>query len=131
MDTKTLISEAKARFNHNSAKAQLKDKYDGKFIVAEQGGLWKATPEFIAFLSALEDDNFVILIDTFDNPVEVKREQLLEGVEENGDVVTWQDLTTGESRQVVVEEISFTRMTPPDKRFDGFGGVIEITIRTV
>ena len=59
------------------------------------------------------------------------RLQLLEGVEENGDVVTWQDLTTGESRQVVIEQISFTRMTPPDKRFDGFGGVIEITVRTV
>ena len=59
------------------------------------------------------------------------RLQLLEGVEENGDVITWQDLTTGESRQVVIEQISFTRMTPPDKRFDGFGGVIEITIRTV
>ena len=79
MDTKTLISEAKARFNHNSAKAQLKDKYDGKFIVAEQGGLWKATLEFIGFLNALDDDN-VILIDTFDNPVEVKREQLLEAL---------------------------------------------------
>ena len=77
MDTKTLISEAKARFNHNSAKAQLKDKYDGKFIVAEQGGLWKATPEFIGFLNALNDDT-VVLIDTFDNPVEVSREQLLE-----------------------------------------------------
>ena len=55
----------------------------------------------------------------------------LERVEENGDIVFWQDLTTGESRQVVVEELSFTRMTPPDKRFDGFGGVIEITLRTV
>lgn len=79
MDTKTLISEAKARFNHNSAKAQLKDKYDGKFIVAEQGGLWKATPEFIGFLNALNDDT-VVLIDTFDNPVEVKREQLLDAL---------------------------------------------------
>jgi len=59
------------------------------------------------------------------------RLQLLEDVEENGDVVAWQDLTTGESRQVVIEQISFMRMTPPDKRFDGFGGVIEITIRTV
>jgi len=59
------------------------------------------------------------------------RLQLLEGVEEGGDVVTWQDLTTGESRQVVIEQISFMRMTPPDKRFDGFGGVIEITVRTV
>jgi hypothetical protein len=55
----------------------------------------------------------------------------LEDVEENGDIVFWQDLTTGESRQVVIEEVSFTRMTPPDKRFDGFGGVIEITLRTV
>jgi len=61
----------------------------------------------------------------------LQRLQSLEDVEEGGDVVTWQDLTTGESRQVVIEQISFTRMTPPDKRFDGFGGVIEITIRTV
>jgi hypothetical protein len=61
----------------------------------------------------------------------LERLQLLEGVEEGGDVVTWQDLTTGESRQVVIEQISFTRMTPPDRRFDGFGGVIEVTLRTV
>ena len=55
----------------------------------------------------------------------------LEDVEENGDVLTWQDLTTGESRQAIIEQVTFTRMTPPDKRFDGFGGVLEITIRTV
>ena len=81
MDTKTLIADAKARFNHNAAKAQLKDKYDGKFIVAEQGGLWKASPELIAYLSAV-DDNFVILVDNFDNPVEVKREDLLKIVKD-------------------------------------------------
>ncbi len=55
----------------------------------------------------------------------------LEELESDGDVLTWQDLTTGEQRQVVIEQTSFTRMTPPDKRFDGFGGVIDITIRTV
>ena len=55
----------------------------------------------------------------------------LEELEENGDVLIWQDLTTGEQRQVVIEQISFTRMTPPDKRFDGFGGVIDIVVRTV
>ena len=55
----------------------------------------------------------------------------LEDVEESGDVLTWQDLTTGESRQAVIEQIQFTRMTPPDKGFDGFGGVLQITIRTV
>lgn len=57
--------------------------------------------------------------------------QRLEDVEENGDVLTWQDLSTGESRQAIIEQVTFTRMTPPDKRFDGFGGVLEITIRTV
>jgi hypothetical protein len=59
------------------------------------------------------------------------RIQLLEEIEKSGDVLTWQDLTTGESQQAVIQEVTFTRMTPPDKRFDGFGGVIEITIRTV
>jgi len=59
------------------------------------------------------------------------RIRLLEEIEKTGDVITWQDLTTSESLQAVIEEISFTRMTPPDRRFDGFGGIIEITIRTV
>jgi len=56
---------------------------------------------------------------------------LLEEIEKTGDILTWQDLTTGESLQAFIEQVTFTRMTPPDKRFDGFGGVIEIVVRTV
>ena len=59
------------------------------------------------------------------------RIRLLEDIEKTGDVITWQDLSIGESQQAVIEQVSFTRMTPPDRRFDGFGGIIEITIRTV
>ena len=55
----------------------------------------------------------------------------LENIEQNGDVLTWQDLTTGESRQVVIEQINFVRATPPDRGFSGYGGILEITIRTV
>ena len=77
MDTTTLIAEAKARFSHNSAKAYLKDKYDSKLIIAEQGGLWRANQQTISFLNSMSSDNFVILIDTFDNPVQVDREKLL------------------------------------------------------
>ena len=55
----------------------------------------------------------------------------LETIEEGGDVVTWQDLTTGETRQCVIEQIQFTRMTPPDRGFTGYGGILTITIRTV
>ena len=55
----------------------------------------------------------------------------LEEIEQSGDIVTWQDLTTGESRQVAIEQINFVRATPPDRGFSGYGGIIEITIRTV
>ena len=76
MDTKTLISEAKARFNHNSAKAYLKEKYDAKLLVAEQGGLWKADQQTITFLATSTNDKIVVM-DTFDNPVLVNRYELL------------------------------------------------------
>jgi hypothetical protein len=76
MDTKLLLSEAKARFSHNSAKAYLKDKYDSKLIVAEQGGLWKADMQTINFLAAMPNKELVIM-DTFDNPVKVDRTTLL------------------------------------------------------
>ena len=59
------------------------------------------------------------------------RIQALELIEEDGDILTFQDFTTGEYRQVVIEEISFVRGTPPDRGFSGFGGVLSITVRTV
>jgi hypothetical protein len=55
----------------------------------------------------------------------------LEAIEEGGDVVTWQDLNTGDSRQVQIEGISLVNTTPPDKNSTGFGGILEIVVRTV
>ena len=79
MDTKTLITEAKARFAHNSAKDYLKEKYDAKLLVAEQGGLWKADQETISFLTVMinDYDDRVVIMDTFQNPVLVDRSELL------------------------------------------------------
>jgi hypothetical protein len=55
----------------------------------------------------------------------------LEDIEESGDIVTWQDLTTGEFRQVQIESIQYVKVTPPDKESSGNGGILQITIRTV
>ena len=77
MDTKTLLAESKARFNHNSAKSYLNEKYSSKLLVAEQGGLWRADAQTISFLNSMDGDNFVVILDTFNNPVQVKREELL------------------------------------------------------
>ena len=72
MNTSSLITETKAKFNFNLAKVHIKEKYKNKLIVAEQGGLWKITPELIAFAS-LAVDEVMILLDTYENPVEVNR----------------------------------------------------------
>ena len=55
----------------------------------------------------------------------------LETIEQDGDIVTFQDFRVGETFQCLIEEIQFTSLTPPDKRFTGFGGIIQLTIRTV
>lgn len=81
MDTKTLIAEAKARFAHNSAKEYLKEKYEAKLLVAEQGGLWKADLQTITFLSSFLNKE-VVLIDTFNNPVKVDRQELMDKLSE-------------------------------------------------
>lgn len=60
-----------------------------------------------------------------------ERIQTLEDIEKLGDIVNVQDFTTGERVQAIIERINFTRKTPPSGQFDGFGGVLIITVRTV
>ena len=99
MDTKTLLTEARARFNHNSAKAYLKEKYEAKLLIAEQGGLWKADQQTIAFLTSSLEDHMV-LIDTFGNPVKVNRYDLATKLEQTYSIVMeewyqeWKELET-------------------------------------
>lgn len=76
MDINTLLADAKARFSHNSAKHYLREKYSSKLILADQGGLWKADKETISLLNSFDTEK-VVLMDTFDNPVEVDRKELL------------------------------------------------------
>ena len=60
-----------------------------------------------------------------------ERIQTLEQIEKLGDIVNVQDFTTGERVQAVIERINFSRKTPPSGNFDGFGGLLSITVRTV
>lgn len=76
MHIQSLIAESKARFNHNSAKNYLIEKYNNKLFVAEQNGLWKADSITISTLQSFKTEKLV-LIDTYNIPVEVDRETLL------------------------------------------------------
>ena len=77
MNTDTLITEARARFDHAAAKRLLKEKYQGKLIFGWNGGMFCATPEMITFLS-LYGDQRVVVKDLYDNPVEANAQQLCE-----------------------------------------------------
>jgi hypothetical protein len=60
-----------------------------------------------------------------------ERLQTLETIEAAGDSVTIQDFTTGEQINGVIEQLSFERTSPPDRRYTGFGGIVYVSVRTI
>lgn len=59
------------------------------------------------------------------------RLQDLEDLEAAGDTIVVQDFTTGEQVTGLIEQLSFERTTPADRRYSGFGGIVYVSIRTV
>lgn len=81
MDTKQLINDAKARFKHNSARQYLKDKYQSKLTFADQNGLWVASPSLLSQLT-ISSAETLVLLDSYDNPIKVDRNLLLQKTNE-------------------------------------------------
>lgn len=69
MNTQTLVSNIRYRFNHLESKKYLEEKYSNQLLLAHSGGLWKITPEFLSMLKNLE--NGIILIDIYGAPCKV------------------------------------------------------------
>jgi len=61
----------------------------------------------------------------------IARLQSLEDIEAKGDVIVYQDFTSGETLQGVIESLQFVRTTPPERRFTGFGGLIYVTFCSI
>lgn len=55
----------------------------------------------------------------------------LEQLEESGDTVTITDYRTGETFKAMIEEVSYTGTTPPDRTNNNFGGKLMITVRKI
>ena len=70
MNTESLVAHARARFDHETAKRVLKEKYQAKLTFAYNGGMWRASPEMITFLSLYGEEEVVVL-DLYENPVKV------------------------------------------------------------
>ena len=59
------------------------------------------------------------------------RFQLLKDLERSAATVQWQDFTTGEVAEAYIEQVSFTRTTPPTRQCTGVGGVVQVLMRLI
>jgi hypothetical protein len=83
-----LTSKIRSRFDHEAAKKILREKYESKMIFGWNGGMFRAAPEMITFLS-LYNDQRIVIKDLYDNPVEVNAQELCDLMKSR-----WQELMT-------------------------------------
>lgn len=75
MDTDALVKQSRTRFAHEAARRVLREKYQAKLTFAYRGGMWRAGPELLTVLACSQDAEIVIL-DLYDNPVEIRVDEL-------------------------------------------------------
>ena len=75
MDTDALIAHARTRFDHETARRVLKEKYQARMLFAHRGGMWRAGPELIVLLATVPPGD-AVLQDLYETPVQVNPEQL-------------------------------------------------------
>lgn len=72
-----LIQEIRLATDYQVNKRILREKIQTDLQVAYNGGLFKVTPDLIAFLNAWDSDE-LFLEDTYQNPIRVNRLEFLE-----------------------------------------------------
>jgi len=75
MDTDSLVTQARARFNHAVARRLLKEKYEARMLFAYRGGMWRAGPELQTTLLTCPGIE-AVLLDLYENPVLVDTKEL-------------------------------------------------------
>ena len=75
MDTDALIEHVRARFDHESQKRILREKYEARMLFAHAGGMWRAGPELQVLLMACPESEAVIL-DLYQTPTRVDTKEL-------------------------------------------------------
>ena len=78
MNTDDLITQSRTRFEHTTAKRVLKEKYQAKLLFAHAGGMWQAGPELLTLLHTVKENDPVVLLDLYQNPVRVNPKEIVE-----------------------------------------------------
>ena len=75
-DLEKLTQEIRLATNYQVNKRILREKIQTDLHVPYNGGLFKASPELIAFLNSWDTDE-LFLEDTYQNPVKIDRQEFL------------------------------------------------------
>lgn len=75
MDPNEIEKNVRARFDHRLKKLILKEKYQAKLTFAYNGGMFKTSPEMMAFLN-LYGDTTIVVSDIYENPIEISAAEL-------------------------------------------------------
>lgn len=71
-----LVEQIKQSTDYQTNKRILREKIQADLHFAYNGGLFKSSPELVAFLNAWDADE-LFLEDTYQNPIKVDRQELL------------------------------------------------------
>lgn len=77
MNIDKLVSHSRVRFDHETAKRTLKEKYQGKLTFAYRGGMWRAGPELQATIFTCGREGEAVLLDLYENPVKIDTTELM------------------------------------------------------
>lgn len=75
MNPEKLVAHARARFDHEVSRRNLKEKYEAKLLFAYNGGMFRAGPELQTALLTCPDTEAVIL-DLYNTPVKVDTKKM-------------------------------------------------------
>jgi hypothetical protein len=75
MNTNDLVTHSRARFDLQTKKRLLREKYEAKMLFAHNGGMWRAGPELQTILLSCPDTEAVIL-DLYETPIKVNTRDL-------------------------------------------------------
>lgn len=84
MEPNDIVAHSRARFDYQTKKKLLREKYEAKMIFAYGGGLWQAGPALLCVLALCDHD--AVIADLYHNPVLVNVPELIKLAQER-----WQE----------------------------------------
>lgn len=76
MDTAALIAHVRTRFDYESQKRILREKYEARMLFAHAGGMWQAGPELQTTLLTCPVTE-AVLLDLYENPIKITVTELM------------------------------------------------------